>query len=1038
MTTPDPNIRTKSIALVTLTTLLLSLALPVRTTLSAPATPQAVEITPAAKTQSKELTLDAYGKLPLHFEANEGQTNSAVRFLARGHGYTLFLSDSGATMKLRGTQSERGQAELPSVPVAAVVRMELIGAKPRLEGEAMLEGKVNYLIGNDQKKWHTNVASYERIVYREAWNGIDMVWHGNQSNIEYDFVVKPGADPSQIRFTLRGAQQLHIDQAGNLVSQTSVGEMIQKVPVIYQEADHGRQIIPGKFVLRGKDEVRFEITQYDRSKTLVIDPLLIYSTYFGGKATDEALGISVDNSGQAYIVGRTFADLSFPIGSAIQPNGLDSVAFVAKLNSAGSNFLYSTFLGNDSEFNTPDTGNCRVGSNLRICGTEAHAVTVGTGGEAIVTGAVINDTNDSTFPVTENAFQKNGVGCIGFSCEHELRVIDAFVTMLKPDGSGLIYSTFFGGSVIDLDPGSTRGADIGKSVAADSANRIYVAGITASNDLPTKNAFQLLNHSSGDGTDAFVAVFDPRQSRGNSTLLYSSYLGGKADDQGLGIAVDNARNAYVGGWTASDDLKTKSPSSLAPLQEGFQGGGFDGFVAKVGTTSSGNASLTYLTYFGGDINDRVESVAVDSAQRAYITGASNSSPDRFPLKNAFDSTQTNGEAFVAKLNADGTALFYCSFLGGANDNTPEDGEEGLGITIDTGGNAYVTGRTTSGTTFPVGPLAPSFSGNIVGSAFIAKIGATVSSTTPAKLLYSTTFGGRTAKAEAIALDPRGNVYITGTSAGDLPTTPGVFQPKPQGELDGFVAKFSATFNDTIGVFRPSINAFLLRNSNSPGAENINIPFGIAGDLPVAGDWDGNGIDDVGIFRPSTKGWLLRLENGTTIITLNTFGLNGDIPVVGDWNGDGIDTIGIFRPSTNEWILSNGPNTNNTSPPENIFIVFGQNGDIPIVGDWNGDGIDTPGLFRPGNTQFLLSNGFVGTIDITPFTFGAKGSTPVTGDWDGDGVATIGVFNPGTGQMSLNNTNTSGNGVGDIVFSFGLNGDFVLAGDWDGKAEVPVN
>lgn len=1038
MTTPDPNIRTKSIALVTLTTLLLSLALPVRTTLSAPTTPQAVEITPAAKTQSKELTLDNYGKLPLHFEANEGQTNSAVRFLARGHGYTLFLSDSGATMKLRGTQSERGQAELPAAAVAAVVRMELIGAKPRLEGEAMLEGKVNYLIGNDQKKWHTNVASYERIVYREAWNGIDMVWHGNQSNIEYDFVVKPGADPSQIRFTLRGAQQLHIDQAGNLVSQTSVGEMIQKVPVIYQEADHGRQIIPGKFVLRGKDEVRFEITQYDRSKTLVIDPLLIYSTYFGGKATDEALGISVDNSGQAYIVGRTFADLSFPIGSAIQPNGLDSVAFVAKLNSAGSNFLYSTFLGNDSEFNTPDTGNCRVGSNLRICGTEAHAVTVGTGGEAIVTGAVINDTNDSTFPVTENAFQKNGVGCIGFSCEHELRVIDAFVTMLKPDGSGLIYSTFFGGSVIDLDPGSTRGADIGKSVAADSANRIYVAGITASNDLPTKNAFQLLNHSSGDGTDAFVAVFDPRQSRGNSTLLYSSYLGGKADDQGLGIAVDNARNAYVGGWTASDDLKTKSPSSLAPLQEGFQGGGFDGFVAKVGTTSSGNASLTYLTYFGGDINDRVESVAVDSAQRAYITGASNSSPDRFPLKNAFDSTQTNGEAFVAKLNADGTALFYCSFLGGANDNTPEDGEEGLGITIDTGGNAYVTGRTTSGTTFPVGPLAPSFSGNIVGSAFIAKIGATVSSTTPAKLLYSTTFGGRTAKAEAIALDPRGNVYITGTSAGDLPTTPGVFQPKPQGELDGFVAKFSATFNDTIGVFRPSINAFLLRNSNSPGAENINIPFGIAGDLPVAGDWDGNGIDDVGIFRPSTKGWLLRLENGTTIITLNTFGLNGDIPVVGDWNGDGIDTIGIFRPSTNEWILSNGPNTNNTSPPENIFIVFGQNGDIPIVGDWNGDGIDTPGLFRPGNTQFLLSNGFVGTIDITPFTFGAKGSTPVTGDWDGDGVATIGVFNPGTGQMSLNNTNTSGNGVGDIVFSFGLNGDFVLAGDWDGKAEVPVN
>lgn len=1027
MANPDSRIRTKSIALLTLTTLLLSVALPVRTTFSAPATPQAVEITPAAKTQSKELTLDTYGKLPLQFETNMGQTNSPVRFLARGHGYTLFLSDSGATMKLRG------------VPVAAVVRMDLIGAKPRLEGEAMLEGKVNYLVGNDQQKWHTNIATYERIVYREAWNGIDMVWHGNQTNLEYDFVVKPGADPSQIRFTFQGAQQLHIDQAGNLVSQTSAGEMVQKAPMIYQETDHGRQIIPGKFVLGDKDEVRFEITQYDRSKTLVIDPLLIYSTYFGGKATDEAFGISVDNSGQAYIVGRTFADLSFPIGSAVQPDGKNTVAFVAKLNAAGSNFLYSTFLGNDSEFNAPETENCHIGSNLRICGTEAHAVTVGTGGEAIVTGAVINENNDSTFPVTENAFQNKGLGCIGSGgCEHDVRVIDAFVTMLKPDGSGLVYSTFFGGSAFGPGPGTTRAADIGKSVAVDSANRIYVAGITASNDLPTKNAFQFLNHSSGDGTDAFVAVFDPRQTRGNSTLLYSSYLGGKEDDQGLGIAVDNARNAYVVGWTASDDLKTKSPSSLAPLQEGFQGGGFDGFVAKVGTISSGNASLTYLTYFGGDINDRVESVAVDSAQRAYITGASNSSPDRFPLKNAFDSTQKNGEAFVAKLNADGTALFYCSFLGGDNDNTAEDGEEGLGITIDTGGNAYVTGRTTSGTTFPVGPLVPAFTGSNAGSAFIAKIGATVSSTTPAKLLYSTTFGGRTARAEAIALDPKGNVYITGTSAGDLPTTPGVFQPKPQGELDGFVAKFSATLNDTIGVFRPSSNVFLLRNSNSTGPENINIAFGVAGDLPVAGDWDGNGIDDVGFFRPSTKEWQLRLQNGTTIITLVAFGLNGDLPIVGDWNGDGIDTIGIFRPSTNEWILTNGPNTNNTSPPEDIHIVFGQNGDLPIAGDWNGDGSDTPGLFRPSNTQFLLSNGFLSTIDITPFTFGALGSKPVTGDWDGDGVTTIGVFNPGRGQIALNNTNTSGNGTGDIVFSFGLNGDSPLAGDWDGKAEVPVN
>lgn len=1016
MNYPFISFRTKLVALLTLPSLLLSIALPVQKTHSAPA------ITSTIDTQQTK-DVESYGKLPRTFEANKGQSDSAVKFLTRGDGYTLFLTNSGATLKLRQNNQ------------AAVLRMNLLGAKPRVEGRNILEGKVNYLSGNDEKKWHSNVPTYSEVVYREAWKGIDMVWHRNQSNLEYDFVVKPGASPSRVRFQLTGAEKLHIDDAGNLVAQTTVGDAIQKAPVIYQDTQEGRRTIPGKFVLKSDDEVGFEVSDYDRSKPLVIDPLLVYSTYFGGRLEDEVFGVSVDNQGQAYIVGRTNADVSFPIGGAIQPNGEDTVAFVAKLNATGSNFLYSTFLGNDLGVDQPETGNCYVGENVRICGAEAHGVAVGTGGEAVVTGAVVNEHNDSPFPITENAFQTHGVGCIGL-CERDRRVIDAFVTMLKPDGSGLIYSTFFGGSAYSGSATGIRGADIGKGVAVDSGNRIYIAGITASNDLPTKNAFQIFNHSNGEETDGFVAVFDPRQTRGNDTLLYSSYLGGKENDQALGIAVDNARNAYVVGSTQSDDLETKSPV-LQPLQRDFQGGQFDGFVAKVGTTSSGNASLTYLTYFGGDINDRVESVAVDSAQRAYITGASNSSPDRFPLKNAFDSTQQNGEAFVAKLNADGTTLFYCSFLGGANGNTSEDGEEGLGITIDTGGNAYVTGRTTSGTTFPVGPVVPAFSGALAGSAFIAKVGATVSATTPAKLLYSTTFGGRTAKAESIALDTKGNVYIAGTSGGDLPTTVGAFQPKPLGLLDGFASKFSSTLNDTIGVFRPSANSFQLRNSNTAGPADININFGIAGDLPVTGDWDGNGVDDVGIFRPSTREWKLRLPNGRsfTEITL-TFGIDGDLPVAGDWNGDGIDTIGIYRPSDNRWILSNGPNTNNTTPPENIDLVFGQAGDLPISGDWNGDGTDTPGLLRPSNNQFILSNGFQATVDIAPFSFGAAGSRAMAGDWDGDGVTTIGVFNPGTGVMSLNNTNSSGNGVGDIVFSFGLNGDFPLAGDWDGKA--PTN
>jgi hypothetical protein len=1000
-------------------TLFLSLTLPVQNTFSAPHAS-------VAEPQNKQLASASFGNLQLSFEANQGQSDPAVKFLSRGHGYTLFLTDSQATVKLTNRSIETGEVQ------TAVVRMELLGARPRLHGEGLLEGKVNYLFGKDETQWHTNIPTYEQVVYHEAWTGIDLVWHGNPTNLEYDFVVKPKADPSQIRFALKGAQNLRLDKAGNLVAQTSVGDVIQKTPTIYQDTDQGRQIIQGCFVLRGADEVGFELGEYDQAKPLVIDPVLLYSTYFGGTGDDEVLGVAVDNLGQAYVAGRTTAFLgqTFPIGNAIQPEGQNRVAFVAKLNASGSNFLYSTFLGNG-------VVTCNSGENFEVCGPQVQAVAVGNGGEAVITGAVSNDWNTSTFPVTSNAFQDKGFDCLPPCGKRDTRAMDAFVTMLKPDGSGLIYSTFFGGSAF-FEAGGGRAVDVGKSVAVDSGNRIYIAGFTTSNDLPTKNAFQPASNSLLTETDAFVAAFDPRQPNGRDTLLYSSYLGGHGNDQGLGVAVDNARNVYVVGSTQSDDLRTKSPSSSPPLQQTFQGGGFDGFVAKIGTTSSGEASLTYLTYFGGDINDRVESVAVDSSQRVYITGATNSSPDRFPLKNAFDSTQTNGEAFVAKLNADGTALFYSTFLGGNNGNTSEDGEEGLGIVIDSGGNAYVTGRTTSDTTFPVGPVAPIFAGTNAGTAFITKIGATVSNTSIPKLLYSTTFGGRTAKAEAIAIDLRGNVYIGGTSHGDLPTTTGVFQPKPQGGSDGFVAKFSTTLNDTVGVFRPSANSFQLRNSNTAGPADINVSFGVAGDLPITGDWDGNGVDDVGVFRPSTGQFRLRVANFTVTTIVLTLGQNGDLPVAGDWNGDGIDTVGVFRPATGEWLLTNGPNTNNTTPPINFQFVFGQNGDLPIAGDWNSDGFDTPGLFRAGITQFILSNGFQSVIDITPFTFGALGVKPMAGDWDGDGVATIGVFNPGTGTMSLNNTNTGGNGVGDIVFSFGLNGDFPLGGDWDGKAEVPLN
>lgn len=995
--------------------LLLLWSLPVTTLPRVTAKPAPAANNPAKPSAVKLSLSENYGKLPLSFESNVGQTAKAVKFLSRGNGYTMFLTATEAVFSLRQAGEKKSRA---------VWRLQLAGANPSapVEGQESLPGKVNYMIDSDRSQWHTGIPTFRKVQYRDVWPGVDMVWYGTQNQLEYDFVIKPGSDLGQVRLLFDGADNLRIDESGKLVVNVSDEEMVQHAPMIYQDLDQGRVCVSGKYVMKDAREVGFEVGPYDVNKPLVIDPILVYSTYIGGDSTDTGLSVAVDNSGRAYLAGvTTSSELTFPIANAIQGSQIDTLGFITKLNPAGNDVLFSTFWGASNGF-------CTQG----FCGTQINGIAVTSDGRAVITGATVNEDNDSKYPVTDNAYQRNGL-CISWCGIEPNRMVDAVVTMFSADGSQLDYSTFFGGR--SNYRYSERGFDIANAIAVDVSNRIYIAGLTASNSLPTKHAFQLSRHSEGEGKDAFVAVFNPLATNGNDTLLYASYLGGDGDDIGRGIAVDNDRNAYVVGSTVSTDFETKSPSSLPPLRATFQGGASDGFVAKIDTEATGSASLTYSTYFGGNVNDRVESVAVDSLQRAYITGASNSSPSSFPLRNAFDSTQTNGEAFVAKLNADGTALFYSSFLGGDNTNTPSDGEEGLGITIDFGGNAYVTGRTTSGVSFPaVLPLAA----NLQGTAFLTKIEATISNNTVPKVLYSTTFGGSGARGESIALDPKGNVYLGGTTPGTLPTTPGAFDTTFNGGTsDGFVAKFDTTFNDTIGIFRPSLVQFQLRDSNSTGPADHLITFGQASDQPVVGDWDGSGTDKVGVFRPSTGQFLLQV-NARTVITVN-FGQFGDFAVVGDWDGNGIDTPGVFNPTTGQWQLTNGvqnQNLNNSTPPVNFTFTLGQSGDQPIVGDWDGNGIDGVGVFRQGNSTFFLSNGFQGTIDIKPFIFGSLGSQAIAGDWNGDGIDTIGVFSQNTGSMALNNTNNPGNGIGDIVFNFGTIADIPLAGDWNGKPSLP--
>ncbi|HWN09545.1 MAG TPA: SBBP repeat-containing protein [Pyrinomonadaceae bacterium] len=549
-----------------------------------------------------------YGALPLSFEPNQGQADRSVKFLSRGKGYTLFLTPTEAVFRLQ--MSDCGMRNPQSALCdrqSSVLRMKLLGSRTgsQLDGQEALEGKVNYLIGNDQSQWQRNVPTYRQVRYEQVWPGIDMLWHGRQQELEYDFIVQPGADPSQIRLRFEGADELRLDGEGNLLVQTKAGEVVQHAPVIYQDGDQGRTTVAGKYVLRGKREVGFEIDSYDARKPLVIDPVLVYSTYLGGNLLDAASGIAVNSAGEAFITGQTSPPSTFPRNNelAVQ-NDVSVVAFVTKLRADGTGTVYSTLIGNGG-----------FGGNV-----EAEAIAITSDGKAAITGVVDNRLGHSEFPITGNAYQDGGRDCLGV-CNGRGRSFDAFVTVLNAQGNGLFYSTFFAGSSTNE---GDQGNDLGEAIAVDSVNHIYITGSSSSNNLPTQNAFQSSRKSWGEGFDAFVAVFDPSQERGNDTLLYASYLGGEGDDVGRGVAVDASGNAYVVGSTASTDLKTKSPSGLPPLQENFQGGGFDGFVAKIDTESEGENSLTYLTYFGGNINDRVESVAVDSSQRAYITGASNS------------------------------------------------------------------------------------------------------------------------------------------------------------------------------------------------------------------------------------------------------------------------------------------------------------------------------------------------------------------------------------------------------------------------------
>ena len=685
-----------------------------------------------------ETAVRALDSIGGYFIENRGQVNDLVKYYSTGNP-TVAFRDDGVMFVVRKTVggqrtsmppnpidrfSEAGEEAGSVESLAYIVRFE--GAnRVSPVGVDRLGFSSNFFIGNNPDEWRTGVWSYREVVYEGLYEGVDLVYRMTEEGVKYDFIIGPGTDMSSIKMSYEGADGVVLAAAGDLLIHTAIGDIADSAPTAHQ----GRDDVECSFVLHVPDAYGFVCNGVDESREVVIDPL-IYSTYLGGGASEFGYSIATDSAGNAYVTGGT-GSADFPV----TPGAFDSIlnaadTFVAKLDSDGSSLLYSTYLG---------------GGDI----DEGYSIATDSAGNAYVTGG----TYSSDFPVTPGAFDATLNGSY-----------DAFVAKLDSMGSSLLYSIYLGGSL------GGCGGDVGYSIAINSTGNAYVTGFTWSTDFPvTLGAFDTTFNGY---YDAFVTKLDFT----GSSLLYSTYLGGGGEDYGRSIETDSAGNAYVAGYTGSEDFSV-TPGAFDPT---YNGPWFDAFVAKLDFTGS---SLLYSTYLGGGSEDIGYSIAIDSDGNAYVTGFTWSTD--FPVTpGAFDATLNGSEdSFVAKVDSTGSSLLYSTYLGGSG------WDDGRSIALDSAGNAYVTGITVS-TDFPVTPGA--FDATLNGSydAFVAKLNSTGIS-----LSYSTYLGGDGEdRGYSIATDSAGNAYVAGfTWSADFPVTPGAFDATYNGWYDAFVAKLWVYF-----------------------------------------------------------------------------------------------------------------------------------------------------------------------------------------------------------------------------------------------------
>jgi hypothetical protein len=689
-----------------------------------------------------------YGDLPLAFESNRGQANARVRFISRGRDRSLFLTSSEAVLALHhGSAPERAAAPSRSrrkAESSAVLRMKFVGANSSVEpsGSDELPGKSNYFIGNDPKQWHADVPLYSKVVYRNIYPGIDLVFYGAQGRLEYDYIVSPGADLRRIRFDLSGARKILRASNGDLLVRiadavpegTADGVADREVrwhkPHVYQEENGKRREIAGNYVIERSGRIGFRVAAYDARRNLVIDPVLSYSTYLGGNNDDQANAIAVDSAGNAYVTGYSYST-NFPTTSGVVQSTVANV-FITKINPGGSALVYSTYLG---------------GSAV----DEGYGIAVDAAGDAYVAGAA----NSSNFPTTPNALQPSCGGSPQCSP-------NAFLTKLNPTGSALLYSSYLGGSFC-----------FAYGISLDGSGNAYLTGYATNSFPTTPGAYSTVFN--GGSYDGFVAKMNPSLS-GSPSLVYSTYLGGNSEDALFSIATDAAGDAFVSGWTSSPNYPT-TPGAFSTTYNGSS----DYFVTKLDPTGS---TLLYSTFFGGYSQNYPSGLAVDSAGNAYIAGVTYGNIPTTP--GAFQNYNggANYNAFAAKFNPSGTALVYSTYLDGSF------GEGSFGLAVDSSGDAYVTGYTNSSDFPTLNSLQPAIC-NVNSNPYACPdVFVTELNPQGSGLVYSTYLGGSGGEiGTAIALDAAGNAYVTGhTNSTDFPTTTGAFSRVESGGYDAFVAK----------------------------------------------------------------------------------------------------------------------------------------------------------------------------------------------------------------------------------------------------------